>query len=83
MGEVPKKRVLVSTKNLYASIGGRVEDDEDWLRRKNDNGNSKLADEHQMSPFVTEILNCAEKVADNLPMPAYAMLVLLTRKLQL
>jgi len=74
---IPPKRVIVSTKNLYAALGGRVDTDEEFLGARPE---GSVANQVDISPVVAEFLNAVKSVADGQPLPTAAKDLNITEK---
>jgi len=67
--EVPKKRVKVSSKSLYAELGGRVDEEGDWV--KFNEGQASSLDTN-ISPYVAQFLKAASRLAEGQELPQSA-----------
>jgi hypothetical protein len=69
--ELPKKRVKVSSVSLYAELGGRVDEEEEWVRFTE--GQVTPADDN-VAPYVAECVKAAKNFTDGQELPRSALL---------
>jgi len=67
--ELPKKRVKVSSVSLYAELGGRVDEEEEWV--KFTEGQVLPADDN-VAPYVAECVKAAKNFTDGQDLPRSA-----------
>jgi hypothetical protein len=69
--ELPKKRVKVSSVSLYAELGGRVDEEEEWVRFTE---GQVAPSDNNIAPYVAECVKAANNITDGQGLPRSALL---------
>jgi len=67
---LPAKRVAMNAKTLYTTVGGQVDDSEEWLHPAVNKHETNI--HNNICIKTTEYVNAIKEVQDNQPIPAFA-----------